>query len=508
MAVLEFRHIAKTFPGQRALVGVDFSVEAGEVHALLGHNGSGKSTLIKIMAGVLQPDRDADAAYFVDGQPMRFADPSAVIHAGIRFIHQDLALGEGLSVLENLRMGVGLYETGALSRISWRKERARARRQLDELGLTDLSPDDIVGSLSAVRKTEVAIARAAVQSQQRQRVLVLDEPTAALPDEEVDRLFALIRRLQARGAGIVYVSHRLEEVFAIADRVTVLREGSVVYQSAVAETTLDGLVTLVAGGEGARLSRVDQPEVDQREAVLEFDRVTSEELRGATFAVYPGEVVGLAGLSGSGVHDVTHILAGLKPLFSGEVRIQGGAVPSSELSIRPLRRRGVSVLLADRTLKGFPLLTVRENTTIADLSPFWRHGWLNGRLERRYVRELLGRYTVRPAQPERQLSTLSGGNQQKVFLARWLRTNPVVLVLDEPNQGVDVAGSAEILAELGRAAREQGVAVLICSSDLEDLQYICGRVLILRNGLVTDVLQGEEVTRDVIVNRCYAGAAA
>ncbi|MEZ5077613.1 MAG: sugar ABC transporter ATP-binding protein [Solirubrobacterales bacterium] len=499
--ILELNSISKSFPGQRALSGVDLAVEAGQVHALVGHNGSGKSTLIKVLSGFHQPDPDS-GSMLVDGKPLRFGDPDGVHAAGVRFIHQDLGLADGLSVLENLKLGTGLYHTAPGWRIRWGSEREEARARLDALGLTHLDPEDDVGRLTAVERTEVAIARA-LQDEEQVRVMVLDEPTSALPDEEVGRLFALMRRLLQRGVGMVYVSHRLEEVFEIGDRVTVLRDGAVVHSSAVAEIDQRQLARLIAGGEIAtpvRARGADRGE--QAEELLRFDDVwTDHELRGASFAVQGGEVVGLAGLSGSGVHDVPRVLLGGAAVQRGEIAI--GGTTAAALGPAAVARLGVAVVPAGNHHKRIAGLSVRENLTISDLTPYWGSGYFHHRSERREADQLLKRFGVVPRDPERPIELLSGGNQQKVYVARLLRTKPRLLVMEEPTQGVDVGGSADILRFIAEAAREHEVGVLLCSSDLEDLAGVCQRVLAFRSGRIAAELVGDRATREAIVEECY-----
>ncbi len=501
MSLLELHSISKTFPGQRALSGVDLEVAAGEVHALVGHNGSGKSTLIKVLSGFHTPDPGSGPAT-VDGRELRFGDPEGVHDAGIRFIHQDLGLADGLSVLDNLKLGSGLYRTAPGWRIRWRAERADARRRLAALGLDHLDPDDDVERLGAIERTEVAIARA-LQDEDEVRVLVLDEPTAALPDKEVGRLFALVRRLVAGGVGVVYVSHRLEEVFDLADRVTVLREGVVVHASPVSEIDQRTLARLIAGGEiVAPVRTAVAAGAAAGDELLCFDEVwTDDELRGADLTVRAGEVVGVAGLSGSGVHDLPRTLLGGSTLTAGEIRV--GGAPVGVLGPTAIAGLGVAVVPAGNHRKRIAGLSVRENLTISDLGPFWSGAYFHHRAERAEARELLDRFGILPPEPERPIELLSGGNQQKVYVARLLRTRPRLLVLEEPTQGVDVGGSADILRFIVEAAREHGVGVLLCSSDLEDLAGVCQRVLAFRAGRVAAELVGAAATREAIVEECY-----
>ncbi len=493
--MLTVRNLSKTFVGQRALDGVDLDVRSAEVHALVGHNGSGKSTLIKLLSGFHQPDPGGSVE--VAGTALRPGDPTASRRAGLRFIHQELGLVDELTVLENLRLG-GVYETGRGGRIRWRSERRRAREALARVGL-NAHPDVPVSELSPVQRTQVAVARA-LDEEEGATILFFDEPTATLPHSEVERLFALIRRTVEAGLGVVYISHRLEELPQLADRVTVLRNGRVVGSGLQAEFSKDRLVELIVGGAIARAERT-QRVARPRDGGLRFEDVHAGRLEGATFGVARGEVVGMAGLAGSGVHDVPRVLLGRVPLERGSVLADGEALVPDQLV-----RRGVAVLSSERALKNIATMTVRENLTLPELRPLWRRGRLRLRLERAVARDLIRRFGVLPAEPEKPLMELSGGNQQKVAVAKWLRTNPRLMVLDEPTQGVDVGGKAEIL-ELLRAAARDGVGVLICSSDLEDLEIVCDRVLVVREGRVGGELAGAQITRERVSEECYRDAA-
>jgi ribose transport system ATP-binding protein len=496
--------VSKTFVSTRALDAVTFTVEPGEVHALVGHNGSGKSTLVKILAGFHKPDAGS-GVFEVDGETIPYGDSDACHRAGLRFIHQELGLLDDLTLLENLRLG-DAYETGPGWRIHWRAERARAREILAIVGLR-LDPGVKVAQLTPIERTQVAVARA-LQSEEAVRVLVLDEPTATLPSSEVDKLFELIQRTIEHGVGIIYVSHRLEEIQAISNRVTVLREGRAVGSGPTAEFGTARLVELIVGeAAGESVPSAAREASRSREAgeVLRFEEVEAGELRGASFAVQAGEIVGMAGLAGSGVHDVPAVLLGQLEIDSGEVRVAGEVVERPEPA--DLRTRGVAVLPSARNLKGIPELTIRENLTLADLGPISRSGGWNLDLggERREVREMIKRFDVRPPEPEKPLAELSGGNQQKIAVAKWLRVDPDLLVLDEPTQGVDVGAKAEIL-ELVADAASQGVAAVLCSSDLDDLAAICSRVLVIRGGRIAAELTGDRINREAITEECYRSA--
>ncbi|HTT96090.1 MAG TPA: sugar ABC transporter ATP-binding protein [Solirubrobacterales bacterium] len=496
--------VSKTFVSTRALDRVDFDVRAGEVHALIGHNGSGKSTLVKVLAGFHKPD-PGSGAFTVDGQKVPYGDPEAVHRAGLRFIHQELGLLDDLTLLENLRLG-DRYLTGHGWRVRWGAERRRAEAALAIVGL-DLDPDIKVEELTPIERTQVAVARA-MQDEAAVRVVLLDEPTATLPSSEVTKLFELIRRMTARGVGIVYVSHRLEEIEEIADRITVLREGRVVGAGPRSEFDTARLVSLIVGssaGEVVPAAAREATRVHGEGSLLDFQAVTAGELRGADFTIRTGEIVGVAGLAGSGVHDIPGVLLGRVPVESGHVVVAGRVIDDPDpAKLRPL---GAAVLPSPRHLKGIPDLTIRENLTLADLRPLTR-GWnLDLRRERREAAEIVERFDVKPRQPEQPLAELSGGNQQKVAVAKWLRIEPDLLVLDEPTQGVDVGAKAEILDLVATAAAD-GLAVVLCSSDLDDLEAVCSRVLVIRGGLIATELTGRRINRKTITEECYRSEKA
>jgi len=501
--ILRARDVSKAFVGQRALIDVSFDVHPGEVHALVGHNGSGKSTFVKILAGY----HEADAGTIdVDGIPLSSGDPEASRRAGLRFIHQELGLVDELTVLENLRLGTE-WDTARGGRIRWGRERDAARTALERVGLR-VHPEVLASALSPVERTQLAVARA-LQDEGGARILFFDEPTATLPGSEVDRLFAVIRGVIAHGISAVYISHRLEELPQIADRVTVLRDGEVVGAGPQPDFDRARLVDLIVGGAARERKRgAVRPlteGADLPPETLRFTGVAGGELVDTSFVVRQGEVVGMAGLVGSGVNDVPAMLLGRIDKTGGDVHIESDAV--AELGPRTLLARHAAVLPSARPLKSILPLTVRENLTLPDLRPLWRGGRLRLRAERAEAAELAERFDVRPRQTERVLGELSGGNQQKVAVAKWLRTNPRLIVLDEPTQGVDIGGKEEIL-QLLRTAADEGVAVLICSSDVEDLTLVCDRVLIVRGGRIGTELTGSDLTTETIAQECYANDPA
>jgi ribose transport system ATP-binding protein len=506
--ILSVRDLSKSFGSTRALEGVSLDVGPGEVHALLGQNGSGKSTLIKILAGYHSPDRGTVA---IRGEPVGLPLPPVELRRrGLAFVHQDLGLVDTLSVVENLR--VGRFETGAGWRIRWRSERARARALLRRFDL-DVDPRTPVGRLSRTERAIVAIIRAldemrslALESRLRGSedagLLVLDEPTASLPEDEVRLLFDAMRRVRETGSSVLYVTHRLEEVFEVCDMVTVLRDGRRVATEPVAGLDEQALISLILGRDLEAL----YPEADRRaaEPVLEVAGLTGATCRDVSFALRRSEVLGLTGLVGAGYDEVPYLVYGAFPAAAGEVALEGRPLGS----VDPSRAHGLGLALlpADRQRQaGIPRATVKENVTLPVLRRYRRLGRLEHRRERRDVRELLARFRVRPPDPDRPLAALSGGNQQKALLARWIGTRPRILLLHEPTQGVDVGSRREIF-ELLQEAVDAGTAVLYASAEHEELAHLCDRVLVFRRGRIVRELAGGAISKDSIAAACYAEA--
>jgi ribose transport system ATP-binding protein len=483
-ALLEVDGLGKSFPGVRALDAVSLDVDAGEVVALVGHNGSGKSTLVKILAGLYPPD--AGRVRLTDAQD-----------AGIHFIHQDLGLVPMLSTVENIDLVRPLGARGALP--SPRKhERARARELVARFGCS-FDVDTPVSSLSPVERTIVAIARALDGWGTYRNVLVLDEPTAALSKGEVRRLFDAVRVLVSAGAGVLFVSHRLDEVVEIADRVVVLRDGRVVARSSRGSFDQTALARLIAGTDDEPESAASR-EGDAGAVVLAARGLRSARLQGLDLDLRAGEILGITGLLGSGIEHVGAALFGALPGATGHVEVDGAALAPS--SPRAAVRAGVAFAPADRRRLGAVVtMTARENVTLPLLGPLrGRFGQLRSRAERREAAGWMDTVAVRPsASTERPFSLFSGGNQQKIIIARWLRTRPRVLLLEEPTQGVDVGAQAGIHQLVVRAAA-QGAAVLVSSTDAKELSRICHRVVVLHGGRPAVTLTGAEATEQAIVH--------
>ncbi len=485
---LSVRDASKIFGGQVALDHVNIEVAAGEIRALVGQNGCGKSTLIKILAGFHQPEPGIRVT--VGGVELEMSDPSSSAKVGLRFVHQDLGLVADLDAVDNISLGKG-YETNFLKSINWRQERRVAREALASLGY-DIDVRRNVGQLKMSERTAVAIARAMSDRQSDPRVLILDEPTANLPVAEARRLYALVRRVAAAGIAVLFVSHHFDEVFEMADSVTVLRDGRLVETRPVAGLNEDQLIALVIGRELDAFER--NPEARAHGGpIFVVEHLSGKSVADVSFTLHKGEVLGIAGITGSGREDIAPMLFGGASRH-GQITVAGDELPEQRPDIS--MDHGVALVPAERhTNASFMLHTLRENVTIVDPARHWNSGVLRYGKERADVSGWLERLDVRPPKPEFAMSQLSGGNQQKVVLTRWLRQEPKVLILDEPTQGVDVGSKADIHRFVDEAAA-QGTAVLVVSTDHEELVRVCDRVLILRRGRIVDEIAGAHLTND------------
>jgi len=490
--VLDVVSLSKTYPGQVALAEASLRLLPGEVHALVGQNGSGKSTLIKLLGGYVKADHGAKVAF--GGTPVDLWSLDRNARRRIRIVHQDLGLVPSLSAVENLGLGRG-YDTDFAGRIRWRAEVRRAQALLLAFGL---APDvrRPVALLSAAERAAVAIVRALQDWDFDQPgLLVLDEPTASLNRGEVDALFREIRRLAERGAAVLFVSHMLDEVLELADRVTVLRDGKVVAAGEAAQGLDERrLVELIVGRSVAEM----YPGTDHvvGKPVLEAEMLFGISLRGVSLKVHEREVLGVAGLVGSGREEIAGSLFGATPRFVGKVMVDKHKVFCTP---RDSIRAGVGYVPADRKTEGLDVQErLREHILLPRLGPLRGRIKLNHRAARREAAEWAERLDVQPLKLDRKMEKFSGGNQQKAVLARWLRTSPRVLLLDEPTQGVDVGAKASIYRQIRDAAAE-GMAVLVASSDAEELVHLCDRVLVFRSGTVAIELRGNTLTEERLV---------
>ncbi|MDY7101008.1 MAG: sugar ABC transporter ATP-binding protein [Actinomycetota bacterium] len=490
--LLELRGLVKEYPGVRALRGVDLDVRAGEVHCLVGPNGAGKSTLIKCIAGVVEP---TEGEIYMGGELIDTGDPQASIDRGVATIYQELDLVDDLTVAENIFLGHEPRRRGLLDRKRMRRETSEL---LARVGHESIDPDAYVGELRPAGQQIVSIARSLSH---HVRLLIMDEPSAILDDHEVDILFEVVRRLTAEGVGVVYISHRLDEIRRIGDRVSVLREGATVATGLPASTSEDELVTKMVGRELAQL--FPERPTSTAGVLLEVRDLTRlPDVRGATFDLRAGEVLGIGGLVGAGRSELLRALYGVDRRDGGEVRIDGQLLPAG----RPDRAIAAGLGFAPEDRKSQALLLewdLTKNVTLPDIGRYQR-GLIRIREERAAAEEQLRALRTTPSDGERLARELSGGNQQKVVLGRWLLRRCRVLLLDEPTRGVDVATKAELFRLVADLAAE-GLGVIVVSSELEELCGICTRILVMREGELVAELDGEGATELDILRHAMAG---
>ncbi|NUO64149.1 MAG: sugar ABC transporter ATP-binding protein [Gemmatimonadaceae bacterium] len=499
-SLLLMEHITKRFAGVVALRAVDFSLRPGEVHALVGENGAGKSTLIRVITGAHRPD---DGRIVLDGEEVAFHSPAQAQAAGITAVHQEIHLLALRTVAENIFLG---REPRRFGLVDWTRMYRDARVALERLGL-DIDPRAVAGTLSTARQQMVAIARAMSIGA---RVLVLDEPTSSLAEREVGVLHDLVRRLRDEGTAIVYVSHRFDELYAICDRVTILRDGALVGTRPLAGLDRVDLVCMMLGRtrdqlRGQAPPRRERSTPDAVPPLLAVRAIARRpKLRGVTLDVRKGEIVGLAGLLGSGRTETARALFGIAPAEHGTIASDG-----RELALREPRdavAARFAFLSEDRKAEGIvPELSVRENLTLAALPLLTRFGVIDRGAQARIVDRFIARLGIRASSADQKIRELSGGNQQKVLLARWLCANPALLILDEPTRGIDVGARAEIQALVEELAAE-GLGVLLISSELEELVDGSTRIVVLRDGRSVADLRGDEVAQEAIVS-AMAGTA-
>jgi ribose transport system ATP-binding protein len=505
---LELRSLSKSFGGTQALRGVDLSVLPGEVHGLLGENGSGKSTLVKILVGFHDPD---EGELLIDGELVRLPlAPGQFRELGMSFVHQDLGLVESLSVLENLRVAE-LASSRSRMRISWRRERMRARETFERYGVR-IDPIAPVSVLKPVERALLAIVRALEEIRAVGRgegLLVLDEPTVFLPKEGVERLFTLVRDAAAAGASILFVSHDLDEVREITDRVTVLRDGALVGTVRTPDTSKATFVEMIIGRQLAALADVEHADLTERRVGVSVEGLAGASVRDVSFQIHDGEIVGLTGLLGSGFEEVPYLLYGARQAAAGRLVLRDEAIDLKRLTPTRAIESGLVLIPADRKTDGsVGSLPVVDNMALSVLDRYFNGVLLERRRMRRETGALMREFDVRPSDPALPYGLLSGGNQQKALLAKWFQTDPRLLLLDEPTQGVDVGSRQQIFGLLRSAVEQGGTHVLCASSDYEQLSLLCDRVIIFGRGRIWRELVGGDVTKERIIEQCYAAMAA
>ncbi len=485
--ILELRGVTKSFPNVQALVDLSLDIRPGEILAFLGENGAGKSTLLKILNGDYQPDA---GSMTIDGQALRFANPREARAAGVRVIYQEPEIIPGVDVAENIFAGE-LPKRGPFIDRGQLNELAAA--ELTRYGFERALPADRMGEeLSTAQRQMVEIMRA-VRSPMR--ILALDEPTSSLTDEDVDRLFTLVRRLRDEGVAIIYVSHRLSEILRLADRVAILRDGQLVTVRQSAELTEREIMHLMVGRELGELFTRHRAATDR--VVLRGTGINSDWHRDISFEIRAGEIVGFAGLVGAGRTELAKVVFGELPRTSGSIEIDGEKVDIA--SPEDAIRLGIGFAPEDRKREGLILIrSILENASLAILRRLSRFHIVQQRLERRVAMEFVTRLNVRTPSIDQEVGKLSGGNQQKVVLARWLAARPRVLILDEPTRGIDVGAKAEIYRLVDQLAND-GLAILLISSELPEILGLSDRIYVMQNGRITGELPGPGTTEEQVL---------
>ena len=484
--LLEMKGIVKRFPGVIALNKVDLHIESGEVLAVVGENGAGKSTLIKIMSGAYQQD---EGQVFFEGHDEGKMVPARALELGITAIYQELINVKGLSISENIFLGNHPTKNHM---VDYKTLYANSKAIQDEVGLSHRSPDELLGKLSTAEQQLVEIGRA---YSKKLKVIIMDEPTSALNQEETDKLFALIRKLKAEGKGIIYISHKLDEVFEIADRVQVLRNGESVYEGQVANTTRDQIINSMCGRELKEMYPVSKRELG--DVIFSIEGLTTSFLQDISINVREREIVGLYGLMGSGCSDVVECAFGKRPYKKGKFTAQG-----KEIKIRkPMDAINASIAYvpAERKKEGLMIThPVLNNLTIVTLKQFVRGLFLDLRRERETAKTWVDNYRIKTPTLDTPVSSMSGGNQQKIVISKWVAMNPKIFLLNDPTKGIDVGAKVEIYKDIEKLC-EGGCGVLYVAAELPELLGIADRVYVLHEGKMVGEFEGDEITQKNIV---------
>lgn len=491
---LQMKGITKTYPGVRALDNVDFEVAKGEVHALVGENGAGKSTLMKILAGAQLMD---SGQILIDGRPVHITTPQKAMELGISIIYQEFNLVPYLNAAENIFLG--REPRGAIPGfVNFPVMYSEAQKLIDSLGVK-LNVRTPVNRLSVAQQQMVEVAKA---TSRNATIIAMDEPSATLTEHELESLFALIRSLKQRGVSIIYISHRLEEIFQIADRVTVLRDGRLVGTKAVSDTDRDEIIRMMVGRE-LKEKIPKQPAQIGPPALTVKNLTRKGVIENINFTVHRGEILGIAGLVGAGRTELARAIFGADPIDSGELWLDGTRVEIR--SPKDAIRKGIGLVTEDRKALGLILgMVVRENISMANLDALTRFGFVNRREEKRVALKYIEDLMIKTPSCEQQVQNLSGGTQQKVVLAKWLFTESKVLIFDEPTRGIDVGSKVEIYQLMNRLAAN-GVAIIMISSELPEVLGMSDRILVMHEGRIAGELSREEATQEQIMHLATGG---
>lgn len=485
--VIKVSEINKYFPGVHALKNVEFELERGEVHALLGENGAGKSTLIKILGGMYRPE---SGEIFMEGQKKYFANPKQAIEDGISIIYQELNLSLNLSIAENIYFGrLPLNKLGFVDR---RGMNAAAKKMLKKVGL-NVSPNAKVKYLSTAQQQLLEIAKALSANA---KVIIMDEPTSALSPKEIDVLFGIIRELQSNDISIIYVSHKLEELYAVCDRVTIFRDGRTIETLSVADTSTEGLIKSMVGRKLD--SNYTREAAGTDETVLDCQNICTNKIKNISLRIHKGEIIGFSGLMGAGKTEIAKALFGIDKITSGEILLDGSRIKN--ISPEKCAEMGIGYVPEDRKLSGLFLnLSVKHNVSISTIMQFTNKKIVNRALEKKKIDDEIKILSIKTPSQLQKVCNLSGGNQQKCILARWLLHNNLkVLIIDEPTRGIDVGAKQEIYTILNDLAK-RGIAIVIMSSEMPELVAMSDRIVVMKQGRMSAILEKNEITQEKIM---------
>lgn len=486
--ILTLKNITKEFPGVKALDDVTINIERGTIHGLVGENGAGKSTLIKVLAGIYQPNK---GEIILDGKPCRFNSPIEARRAGISVVHQEIKLAEPLSVAENMFLGNVQLKNGL---VDWKGMRRRAREIVEDLGM-DIDINAQVSSLTVAKKQIVEIMHAINNNS---RILIMDEPSAVLTDRELEVMFRIVKQLRDEGITIIYISHRLDEIFGLCSNVSVLRDGRHIDTIPVASVDRQGLINMMVGREMGQEYPKEVGNVGG--TILEVKNLSRGILQDISFEVKSGEVFGISGLVGAGRTELARAILGIDKPESGEVYVRGKKVHYRTFA--DAIRDGLGLIPEDRKLQGLvQIMSVKRNTTLVNMKRVLRAGVISSSLEEKLSKEYADKLHVVTPSMETEVQYLSGGNQQKVVIAKWLFQNSEILFLDEPTRGIDVGAKAEIYRLINRMAKE-GKTIIMISSEMPELLGLCDRIMVMHEGHKMGELNAAEATQAKIMALC------
>lgn len=486
--ILTLKNITKEFPGVKALDDVTINIERGTIHGLVGENGAGKSTLIKVLAGIYQPNK---GEIILDGKPCRFNSPIEARRAGISVVHQEIKLAEPLSVAENMFLGNVQLKNGL---VDWKGMRRRAREIVEDLGM-DIDINAQVSSLTVAKKQIVEIMHAINNNS---RILIMDEPSAVLTDRELEVMFRIVKQLRDKGITIIYISHRLDEIFGLCSNVSVLRDGRHIDTIPVASVDRQGLINMMVGREMGQEYPKEVGNVGG--TILEVKNLSRGILQDISFEVKSGEVFGISGLVGAGRTELARAILGIDKPESGEVYVRGKKVHYRTFA--DAIRDGLGLIPEDRKLQGLvQIMSVKRNTTLVNMKRVLRAGVISSSLEEKLSKEYADKLHVVTPSMETEVQYLSGGNQQKVVIAKWLFQNSEILFLDEPTRGIDVGAKAEIYRLINRMAKE-GKTIIMISSEMPELLGLCDRIMVMHEGHKMGELNAAEATQAKIMALC------